>query len=394
MAAMNPDRTTTGGKIVGTLNLTEATQLKLGVDTQSNVHTGRTGAAPGYTGDYTLKPRVEDANFQNHGLFGEADHQLGDDARIIGGLRSDSWKAQDKRATVLAGMMGMTPTANPTANQSRSASLKSGFLRYEQDVMSNTGTVYAGLGHTERFPDYWEIINKQTATTLSAFNTRPEKTNQLDIGMTYKEGDVSGSLSGFYNKITDFNLIEAGCKSDMTDALVGLGSTCSMGNHAVSMTRNINASTWGVEASVARKLGPEWRADGSLAYVRGNNDTDGTALAQISPLEGRIGATYDNSVWSVGGLLRMVAAQERFALNQGNIVGQDIGRTSGFSVLSLNAAYRAGKGVLVSAGVDNLTNRVYAEHLSRSSAMVSGFTQTTRVNETGRNLWLKANFKF
>jgi iron complex outermembrane receptor protein len=229
---------------------------------------------------------------------------------------------------------------------------------------------------------------------LSAFNTRPEKTNQLDIGVTYKEGDVSGSLSGFYSKITDFNLIEAGCKSDMMDALVGLGTTCGVGNHAVSMTRNINASTWGGEASVAWKFAPEWKVDGSLAYVRGNNDTDGTALAQISPLEGRIGATYDNSIWSVGGLLRMVAAQERFVVNQGNIVGQDLGRTSGFSVLSLNAAYRVGKGILVSAGVDNLTNRVYAEHLSRGGAMVSGFTQTTRVNETGRNLWLKANFKF
>jgi iron complex outermembrane receptor protein len=89
----------------------------------------------------------------------------------------------------------------------------------------------------------------------------------------------------------------------------------------------------------------------------------------------------------------MVAAQDRFVVNQGNIVGQDIGYTSGFSVLSLNTSWRARKGVLVSAGVDNLTDRVYAEHLSKGGAMVSGFTQTTRVNEMGRNLWLKANFK-
>src|SRR3989338_8677675 len=93
MAAMNPDRTTTGGRLIGTLNATEATQLKLGVDSQTNVHTGRVGAAPGYMGDYTLKPRVEDANFHNQGIFGEAAHQFGEETRIIGGLRSDSWKA-------------------------------------------------------------------------------------------------------------------------------------------------------------------------------------------------------------------------------------------------------------------------------------------------------------
>ena len=393
MAAMNPDRTTTGGRVAGTLNFSDASQLKFGLDAQSNTHTGRTGAAPGYMGDYSLKPRVEDANFQNHGLFGEASHQYTEESRVIGGLRVDWWKAQDKRATVLAGMMGMTATANPTANQSRSDTLKSGFLRYEHDVLSNAGTFYAGLGHAERSPDYWEAISKQTATTLSSFNTRPEKTTQLDAGMTYKQGDVSGSLSVFYNKITDFNLIEAGCKTDM-DMLVGLGSTCGMGNHAVSMTRNISASTWGGEANAAWQFVPQWKVDGSLAYVRGSNDTDGTALAQIAPLEGRVGMTYDNGVWSVGGLLRLVAEQDRFVANQGNIVGTDIGRTAGFSVLSLNASWRASKSVLISAGVDNLADRLYAEHISRSGAMVAGFTQTTRVNEMGRNLWLKANVKF
>jgi iron complex outermembrane receptor protein len=382
MAAMNPDRTTNGGRLLGTLNLGEATQLKVGVDTQTNVHTGRVGAAPGYMGDYTLKPRVEDANFGNRGVFGEATHQLGDDARVVGGLRSDSWEAQDKRAML---MIGMASQMNPTANQTRNENLKSGFLRYEQDVMSNAGTVYAGLGHTERFPDYWELVggNKESATTLSAFDTRPEKTNQLDAGMTYRQGDVSASLSGFYSKVSDFILIQS-----------SFSKPNGMGARLTTITRNINAHTWGGEASIAWKLAQEWKVDGSLAYVRGKNETDSSELAQLSPLEGRIGATYDNSVWSVGGLLRMVAAQDRYVVNQGNIAGQDIGRTSGFSVLSLNAAYRAGKEVLLSAGVDNVTNRTYAEHISRAGAMVAGFTQTTRVNETGRNLWMKVNVKF
>ncbi|MFZ2302131.1 MAG: TonB-dependent copper receptor [Gallionella sp.] len=393
MAAMNPDRTTTGGRLAGTLNFSDATQLKLGVDAQSNVHTGRTGKAPGQgAASYDLQARVEDANFQSHGLFGEMTHQIGDDSRFVGGLRADWWKAQDTRATVLAGMMGMVATANPTANHARSDTLKSGFARYERDMSGNTGTFYAGLGHTERAPDYWELIYKQTATTLSAFDTvRPEKTTQLDIGMTYKQGDVSGSLSSFYNKITDFNLIESACKS-MMNVFTGYGTTCA--DHAVSITRNVNAKTWGGEANAAWQFAPRWKLDGSLAYVRGSNDTDGVSLAQISPLEGRVGATYDNGVWNVGGLLRMVAAQDRFDQFKGNIAGQDVGRTAGFGVLSVNAAWRAAKGVLISTGVDNLADRAYAEHLSKGGAAVSGFTQTTRVNEMGRNLWIKANIKF
>jgi len=48
----------------------------------------------------------------------------------------------------------------------------------------------------------------------------------------------------------------------------------------------------------------------------------------------------------------------------------------------------------VSAGVDNLFNKTYAEHISRAGTMVTGYTQTTRVNEPGRNAWVKANFAF
>ena len=45
----------------------------------------------------------------------------------------------------------------------------------------------------------------------------------------------------------------------------------------------------------------------------------------------------------------------------------------------------------VTAGVDNLLDRAYAEHLSRAGAMVAGFVQSTRVDEPGRTLWLKAS---
>ena len=38
-AAMNPDRTTQGGRVAATLRLAEATQLVLGTDVQANRHT-------------------------------------------------------------------------------------------------------------------------------------------------------------------------------------------------------------------------------------------------------------------------------------------------------------------------------------------------------------------
>jgi iron complex outermembrane receptor protein len=60
-------------------------------------------------------------------------------------------------------------------------------------------------------------------------------------------------------------------------------------------------------------------------------------------------------------------------------------------VFSVNGGYRPKKGTLLSAGIDNLFDKAYAEAISRRGAMITGFDQTTRVNEPGRNLWVKVN---
>ena len=81
-------------------------------------------------------------------------------------------------------------------------------------------------------------------------------------------------------------------------------------------------------------------------------------------------------------------------MHKGNIVGQDFGPTKSAHVLSLNAGWRVNDGVLVTAGIANLLDETYAEHVSRSGASIPGFDQITRVNEPGRMLWMKAQYSF
>jgi len=172
--------------------------------------------------------------------------------------------------------------------------------------------------------------------------------------------------------------------------MVQSGVAKTVPNRSATISRNIDATTWGGEVGVAYALNANWKVDGSLAYVRGNNDTDDSALAQLPPLETRFGLNYDDRTWSFGALLRIVAEQDRFDANKGNIAGQDIGRTAGFSVFSVNGGWKAKKGVQLTAGIYNLFDKTYAEHLSRAGADLAGYTQTTRVNEPGRTVWLKA----
>jgi iron complex outermembrane receptor protein len=379
---MNPDRETLGAKAQLELRLGEQSITTLGADYQQNTHSNRMAMnMGGVITDYRDLSRQDDAFFEQIGVFAESTTYAANDRRYIAGLRSDFWRAQDRRQ-ILGNMM--MPTANPTANQTRRRVLPSGFVRIEQDI-DTTSTAYAGLGHSERFPDYWELIsyNKESESSRSAFaTTDPEKNTQVDIGWQFDDGRRHASASLFYSVLNDYILIESNVARTMP-------------NRITTLTRNIDARSWGGELSAGYRLSPSWSVDSSLAYVRGRNQTDGTPLAQLPPLEVRNSVNWQHERWSAGALWRLVAKQNRVDINRGNIVGQDIGSTGGFGVFSLNAGYALSPTWQLTWGVDNVFDKTYAEHISRSGSNgIAGFDQTQRVNEPGRNAWMKVNVSF
>jgi iron complex outermembrane receptor protein len=380
-AVSNPDRRTLGARALVRLAPAETTALALGIDHQENRHSIRSTSNE-TTMPYEVKPRTRDADFSQWGAFGELTQKLDDADRIVGGFRLDRWRATDRRGVVATSMMATVP--NPTAGQRRSTELPSGFLRYERDLYAVPGTVYLGLGRSERFPDYWELIKNESATTVSAFRVPTEKTVQLDAGLGLRTEKWSLNASLFANRIDDFLLVQSGY----------LKPAGMMGTRSATITRAVDAETWGGELSANCRLTEHWRLDATMAYTRGRNRTDARPLAQIPPLEGRLALAYTRANWSAGALLRAVARQDRVAVGQGNIVGQDIGPTPGFAVVSLNASWRFHSWARLSAGVDNLFGKTYAEHISRSGAMVAGYEQTTRVNEPGRTLWTRVDLSF
>ncbi len=347
----NPDRKTVGARLAGDIVLSDKTVATVGADYQNNEHTLRSWSNQSGPIDVDSKPRLPDMTFSTVGVFGELTHQLSQKDRIIAGLRGDFTDIDNERTT------------GSGANSSVSDNTYSGFIRYEHDLNSTPVTIYAGLGHAERPADWWER-NRD-------FFLNPEKNTQLDAGILYKSSKVRASLSVFYAKLNDFVLV----KNDNT-------------------ARNIDAETYGGEAELAYMFIKNWKATATLSYLHGDNDTDDKPLAQTPPLEGRIGLNYDNNVFAAGMLLRLVATQDRYHAGYGTIVGQDIGETPGFGVLSVNASYKPKKNILIAAGIDNLFDKTYAEHISKAGFAVAGYTQTTRVNEQGRTLWVKANYSF
>lgn len=379
MTVSNPDRKTTGIQLRAQLRPTELARVTLGLDQQDNRHTLRSSMNQAMR-SYDTQARIEDARFEVQSAY--AEFQLGRDAsRWLGGARVDRWQARDLRATIASGMGAMgNMMINPTADFEREADLVSGFLRREQVLGDGSIRAYVGLGYVERFPDYWETVgsNKESLTSLSAFETRPERTGQWDTGIIYRKGNLSTSVSGFVSRVDDYILIQSGVRK---------------GTRMTTIVRNVDARTWGGEVDASYEWNPRWTTSAALAYTRGDNRSDDLPLAQTPPLEARLMLDYRGASWSAGALWRWAASQDRYVIGQGNIVGQDIGQSNGFSVLSLHANWQPTLALAVSLGIDNLTDQTYAEHLSRAGAALAGYEQTARVNEPGRTLWMKLTWK-
>lgn len=370
--ASNVDRRTLGARIKATWRWADY-QLISGIDAQTNEHRKRMGMG---IDTYKDQNWSKDADFHNYGAFGELTWYAAERDRVITGARLDRVSAKDFRARIGSGMMSKP---NPTLDKTRADTLPSGFVRYEHDLADSPTTVYAGLGHAQRFPDYWELFSPSSgpAGSVNAFDAiKPEKTTQLDMGLQYKTERLEAWASVYAGEIRDYILFD-----------YAKGS---------SQAQNVNARVMGGELGAAYQLTARWKADATLAYAWGKNTTDGKALPQMPPLDTRLGLTYSEDDWSAGALWRVVARQDRIDRNAGNVVGKDYDKSAGFGVFSLNGAYRISKNLKVSAGVDNLLDKNYSEHLNMAGNAGYGYpaSDPTPINEPGRTLWTKIDVSF
>jgi len=362
------DRRTLGARIKATWRWADV-QLISGIDAQTNEHRARSAMG---IDTYKDKPWDKDADFHNYGAFGELTWYVTGDNRLITGARLDRASAKDYRSD------------SATNGNTRADTLPSGFVRYEHDLAAVPATTYIGLGHAQRFPDYWELFSPDQgpAGSSNAFDSiKPEKTTQLDFGIQYQGERLEAWASGYVGQVRDYILF------DYRTGMMGMSST---------QAQNIDARIMGGELGAAYKLTENWKADATLAYAWGKNSSDGKALPQMPPLESRLGLTYSRDAWSVGSLWRVVAAQNRIAENQGNVVGKDYQKSGGFGVFSLNGAYKINRNLKLSAGVDNLFDKAYAEHLNLAGNAGFGYpaADPQPVNEPGRTLWTKVDFSF
>lgn len=356
MMGMEVKRRQYGVRAVADLKLTPQATGAFGVELAQQEH-----AFARAMKNMPRAPFSTDMTIKNLGIFFEYSHEMKERDRLKTGLR---WDRTMDHYHPYRGWQSGTTTDN----------MMSGFIRWEHTAKSQPLTFYIGLGHAERPADYWEAYH--TWNVHHNLSTRPkkERNTQLDLGWVYGGEKNSGSLSLFYSHVQDFIL-----------------------RRPANDYANVNARLYGFEADYTHSFSDAFSMNAALAYTRGDDRTNDAALPQIAPLEANLTAKYTHGKGEANAVWRLVARQNRFHTGYGSVTGTDSGATGGFGILSLSLAYRPDPNLTFSLGVDNLFNKTYSEFVNHTElADVAGFAPPSKahINEPGRTVWFKTNYRF
>ncbi|MBI5925946.1 MAG: TonB-dependent receptor [Aquabacterium sp.] len=298
-----------------------------------------------------------DIRIQQTGAYAEWLATLGSTS-VSSGLRIDS------RQSRAGDVRGIAANATPVKGQGsrRQMTLHSAFVRAEHRLDAQW-QAHAAIGQSERGPDYVEI------GSLQGYDLALEQHKELNAGLRYNAGQLSASVNGFINLIDNFMLVTSGTSAKSVDAI-----------------------RRGFEGELNWAASPTIALGGNLSLVWAANKTDHVALAQTPPTQARLYAAWKQDAIGLKLITRMADGQQRIDRNHGSTNGLDVAATPGFSVWDIQGEYKFNKQVQVAAGVDNVFDRYYVEHLNHSSDgswANLGSKLPAQVPEAGRRWWIK-----
>ena len=150
---------------------------------------------------------------------------------------------------------------------------------------------------------------------------KPETNTQFDMGLVYKVDNFNAKASAYVSHIADYIMLYYG--KDKPSAF------------------NTNAFLGGGELEAEYIVWKSLHFYGSLAYTYAENLKSvagfkaNSPLPQVAPLQGQLSAFYDNGGWLLRLDMIAHAAQHRYMLDYGNVIGKDSQRL--ISMVATNA---------------------------------------------------------
>lgn len=275
------------------------------------------------------------------------------------------------------------------ANRDKTDDQWTGTLKASRDL-GEGARLNLGLGRKLRSPSYQErylwLPMSATAgladgwTYIGDIDLDPETSIELTAGVDWDIGSLRLTPEFYYRDVSDF--IQGVPSINQTANMFAMMST----GKPPLLYANVDAELYGFD------MGYEWRIDdafvlrGTLSYVRGKRTDEKDNLYRIAPLTSVAELMYLRERWFVS--VESVAAARQDEVAAYNTEQE----TAGWGILNLRAAVQINNTFNLGAGVENLTDKVYRDHLGGYNRVRdSDIPMGARIVSMGRNFYLKLN---
>jgi iron complex outermembrane receptor protein len=369
---------TTSDTIGGRLLMDTAVRnwnLTFGFDIQNNE---RNATIYNASNDLSMAYLWPGAKIDQTGLILEGEHPISGNRLVKAGIRYDYVKYNATKAADAPDMMPAmnTPNALYTLNYGTTAEEGTehniGLLfRYEQDLAANT-RMFTGISRSMRTADATERYIAKPGAPADQWvgnpDLDPEAHHQIDFGVNWGMQKYDANAVVYADFVSDYILTYNNAQG-------------------TQLYRNADARIYGAEVEGGYNLGKAMRLSANAAYTYGQNTTDDRPLAQIAPLSGQIALDYTPGKWSIGTRVRAAAKQTR--IDEGSDL--DVGKTPGWAVIDVYGNLSLNRYINLQAGVDNLGDKYYANHLNAIDAFTGNGVSVAEPGITG---WLKLTGEF
>ena len=216
-------------------------------------------------------------------------------------------------------------------------------------------------------------------------NLDNEVAYQFELGLDWHTATAGFSPRVFYHHINDY--IQG--VANLTDPTTNMVSS-SNGDTTPLQYSNVDAKLYGIDANWFVSLSNEWQLDGTVSYVRGQRRDTNDDLYRIAPLTARTMLSYVQTNWRVGIEAETIAKQNNVSAENNEQ------KTSGYALFNLSANVTPSNNLVLSAGVNNLLNRYYEDHLGgyNRNNNNADIALGDRLPGVGRSAYINANLSW
>jgi iron complex outermembrane recepter protein len=309
------------------------------------------------------------------GIYANARHSFNKTYTITGTLRADQ-------------VVNTADTASQFFLQNVTTDLQANHFCLSGDLVLNVSPVkhwnfYLGVGTAARSADASELYSDRFPSTKAQTSAefmgnpqlKPERSYQSDFWIEGAYPKVSVSFDVFARRLDNY----------VTIIPTNLPKRLPLSPDTVFAYRNGTADFYGFEFSAAFQVFPRMRLDEGISWLWGRDITQNEPALGVSPFRTDTRARYEleNHRLFLQAGLHTAATQNRVASSRGETP------TPGYYTISMSAGGNITPDLSAEAGVENLTNQQYSNHLN-SKDPYTGIP----VPEPGRIFYAEMRFNF